>query len=357
MLLPANFDPTKPLSAARFFEAYDLTFQPGDDVPAAALGADRGEKELDFETALRLWLVGYLVYKKDATPTPAETAAEAAERLVKMEDVGGGWWLITTPWGNEGEKVQGKDAAEARRQEIVVKGDTKGVVVTAGGGGWYSITAPWLDDPVRVQGKAAAAVEESMLIEDGPPAGWVPETADAKAARIQAATDAKAALAQQEADEAARVKAEADAVAARDQAEKDAQAAAERAAAEEAQAAADKAAGEQAARDAAANAPPPVTEAPATTVTGAEDGESQPPVPPVDTNGSTAGSSEPEPKELAEVTQEAASVLVMVGDTDWTVTAPWLDAPETFDTAEKAEARQQELRAAGAPDGWVPKEA
>lgn len=52
------------------------------------------------------------------------------------------------------------------------------------------------------------------------------------------------------------------------------------------------------------------------------------------------------------VGEPALSVLISVGDDSWTVTAPWLEGPETFDKVEAAEARQAELREAGPPEGW-----
>ena len=72
------------------------------------------------------------------------------------------------------------------------------------------------------------------------------------------------------------------------------------------------------------------------------------------TQGTGTDGQQQEPAELEPVEGDAASVLIQVGEGDWTVTAPWLDAPETFDTVEAAEARQAELREAGAPEGWTP---
>jgi hypothetical protein len=200
MLLPANFDPSKELVAARFFPAHEMNYGPGDTVKLTKLGDDREDGTLDTDTALRLWMVGYLVYADTYRPTPTETPQDEAERLVKMDDMGGGWFLLTTPWGPEGEKVQGKEAAEARRAELIAKGDTKGVTITGGDGGWYEVNAPWLDAPMKVQGKEAAAVEEALLIEDGPPEGWVPETPEDKAARLQADADRLAAVEKAEAE-------------------------------------------------------------------------------------------------------------------------------------------------------------
>ncbi len=121
-LIPSMFDPSQELVAARFFDAHDKSYEAGDDVSVAPIGKDRGKSDVEYDIALRLWLVGYIVYKKDWRPTPVETPEQEAERVVTMEDTGNGWYLITTPWGEEGEKVHGKEAAEARYAEIVAQG-------------------------------------------------------------------------------------------------------------------------------------------------------------------------------------------------------------------------------------------
>lgn len=59
------------------------------------------------------------------------------------------------------------------------------------------------------------------------------------------------------------------------------------------------------------------------------------------------------PKELDPVEGHAASVLITIEGEKFIVNAPWLEAPEEFDDAAAAEARQGELRAEGPPDGWV----
>jgi len=349
MLLPANFDPTRKLVAARFFPAHEIEFQPGDPVKTTELGKDREDGTLEQDTALRLWLVGYIVYADDYRPTPFETPQSEAERLVQMEDVGGGWYLITTPWGPEGEKVQGKEAAEARRAEIVAKGDTKGVTVTEGENGWYEVNAPWLEEPRKVHGREAADVEEAMLIQDGAPAGWVPETAEEKAARLQADQDRKD----------AQEKAEREAKEAEERAAQEAKDKAEREAAEKAEA-------EHAAALVAAGitvtakgggyyevASPTLAEPVKVRGKDAADAKVAELLDAHKATQGTEGQQE-EPAELEAVEGDAANVLVSVGDNDWTVTAPWLDAPETFDTVEAAEARQAELREAGAPEGWSP---
>lgn len=344
--LPSAFDPSQPLVATRFFPAHDMEFGPGDPVKLTKLGEEREDGTLETDTALRLWLVGYIDYESNYRPTLAETPQAEAERVVQMEELGGGWYLITTPWGPEGERVQGKEAAEERRAAIVAKGDTKGVTLTEGENGWYEVSAPWLDEARKVHGREAAEVEEAMLIQDGPPAGWVPETAEEKAARLQAAADRQAAQekAEREAEEAAA------------RAAQEAQEKAEREAAEKAEA-------EHAAALVAAGivitakgggyyevASPTLAEPIRLRGKDAVDAK----VAELLAAHKEANPVQEEPAELEAVEGDAAHVLIQVGEGNWTVTAPWLDASETFDTVEAAEARQAELRAAGAPEGWTP---
>lgn len=69
------------------------------------------------------------------------------------------------------------------------------------------------------------------------------------------------------------------------------------------------------------------------------------------------GQPEPEPEPELEAERPAADApLVVVTDdgVTWTVSAPWLEGSEEFDTAELADARRNELIAAGAPEGWEP---
>jgi hypothetical protein len=332
--LPSQFDSSRPLVATRFFPAHDMDFQPGQAVNLTPLGDERQDGTLETDTALRLWLVGYIDYESNYLPTPAETAEEEAARVVVLEELGGGWYLITTPWGPEGERIQGKDAAEKRRAELIAKGNTKGVTITGGDGGWYEVNAPWLSEPIKVQGSEAAAVEEAMLIQDGPPAGWKPETEEEKAARLQADADRQAA-----AEEAER-KAEQDAI---DAAERDRAAALEAAGITVTA----KGGGYYEVASPALEEPAKVRGKDAVDAKVAEL---------LAAYQATLGDSgnQQEAAKLEPVEGDAALVLVTVGDNDWTVTAPWLDAPEVFSTVEAAEARQAELRAAGAPEGWTP---
>ncbi len=178
---PTTFKKDEPLVMARFAPLFGKPMHPGDPID---VGTNEGQVPVD--TAIRLWITGFAVYAKNYTRTPVIDPAEENPTLVVLEDLGGGWYLITAPWMPEGEKVQGKDAAEARRQEIVDKGDTKGVTVTGGAGGWYVVDAPWLDEPEKVQGQDAANARADELITEGVPDGWAPLTDEQKAEKLEA---------------------------------------------------------------------------------------------------------------------------------------------------------------------------
>lgn len=49
-----------------------------------------------------------------------------------------------------------------------------------------------------------------------------------------------------------------------------------------------------------------------------------------------------------------ALVVISIDGETYTVSAPWLNQPETFDDPEAADNRQAELRAEGPPEGWKP---
>ena len=222
---PRLFDRTKPLVMARTAQLYEHDVEPGDpleivDEPSDAKG------EITVDIAMRLWLSGQANYA-DAPEAVRVAAQMAAANPVVVEDLGGGWYAITAPWLAQPEKVQGKDAAEERRQAIADKGDTKGVTVEGGDGGWYTITAPWLDEPEKVQGQDAANARADALIAEGPPAGWRLLTDEEKAAKAeqeallaqanrtaQEEVEKAAERDRQEAEEAARERAEAEAEAA-----------------------------------------------------------------------------------------------------------------------------------------------
>lgn len=117
---PSKFDPSKSLVMGRFNTVGGHALAAGSALTIVEEPKERGEVTL--ETATRLWASGTFVYADKAHPTPVESPQDAARRLVAMEETGNGWYLIRAPWLGEGEKVQGREAAEARKAELIEAG-------------------------------------------------------------------------------------------------------------------------------------------------------------------------------------------------------------------------------------------
>lgn len=201
---PRTFDPARPIAMGIFRTVGGHALGPGDPLKIAEDPKERGEVDLD--TATRLWASGTFVYAEEARPTPVESPQDAARRLVAMEELPNSYFLIRAPWLAEGEKIHGREAAEARRDELIEAGQPTaftGVVVTdspmagtgegvqlpgavdaggeplppiqpfqlaeAGSNGWFEITGPGLDEPLKVRGEAAAQAKLAEL-QGGPPA-------------------------------------------------------------------------------------------------------------------------------------------------------------------------------------------
>lgn len=120
LLDPASFDESKPLVMGRFNTVNGHALAPGEPITISEDPKERGEVTRD--TAVRLWSGGTFIYAADARPTPVESPQDAARRLLVMHDLDGGWYLISGPWLGEGEKVQGKDAADKRFAELIEAG-------------------------------------------------------------------------------------------------------------------------------------------------------------------------------------------------------------------------------------------
>jgi hypothetical protein len=120
-----TFDPTKPLVMAKFgtLNSHDLH----GGAPVTIVEEESDEPgEITEEVAERLWNAGRLTYRENARPTPVETVAEAAERLTEVEPLKGSWFMIRAPWIRP-IKVQGREAADAARAEVVRHGIDGGV--------------------------------------------------------------------------------------------------------------------------------------------------------------------------------------------------------------------------------------
>lgn len=227
----------------------------------------------------------------------AEAGDQAPADQVTMTGPAGGRYTITAPWLEEPEVVRGKKNAEERLAELKAEGPPLGfidggsaVTVEGGEGGWYEVSAPWMEAPEKVQGRELAETRQREIHDAGEPDSHSGYTLTPGENGWYAIT--------------------------KDGVETDPPVAL-------------NVQGEDKAREVVAQL---------------RAGET----PEVNTMPA-----EWEPKELEPVEGYAATVLVLQDDGKFTVTAGGRE-PETFDNVEAAEARQAELRAAGAPEGYDP---
>jgi hypothetical protein len=135
------------------------------------------------------------------TPIRARGKAKADETLAQVRKDGppmgwiaggtltgisggdGGWYDVTAPWLEEPERVQGREAAEARQRELHETGEPAyhhGVTLTPGENGWWDVSANWDPENIaKVQGEEAARDLATQWRADGPPADPVTVTAGA----------------------------------------------------------------------------------------------------------------------------------------------------------------------------------
>jgi hypothetical protein len=102
-------------------------------------------------------------------------AAQAAPLVTKTGGSGGSW-SINAPWLDEPIKVRGVANADAMIAQLTEEGPPLGwipggsdVTLIGGEGGWYEISAPWLDEPEKVQGREAAEARQRVLHAEGEP--------------------------------------------------------------------------------------------------------------------------------------------------------------------------------------------
>jgi hypothetical protein len=167
-----KFDPAKPLVATRQMTLLGKDIKGGDPISDLV---DANDVKIDSGILCRLWMTRWADYSEDFRPTPElETQGEGREWMDEADGVSvtegdNGWYTINAAWlGEDGEKVHGIEAAEARAVEVRETGDTKGVEYTHSGGGWYLVSAPWLDEPVKVKGEEAAKEKAAELRASAP---------------------------------------------------------------------------------------------------------------------------------------------------------------------------------------------
>jgi hypothetical protein len=277
MAVRPSFVPGRALVAARVLTYLGIEYAKGDPFPKSGIDS----------LAHRKARIMYDSRRVDFAPEQAVETGPVDPVQIKTKSAG--WYEITAPWLDAPVKVKGKVNSDKRADELREAGPPLGwieggsvVTVSGGDGGWYDVAAPWLDEPERVQGREAAEARQRELHDAGEPDthhgftltdgenGWYVITGAAmqETLKVHGEEDARAAVAKLRAGELVE--------------------------------------------------------------------------------GATI---------ITPVEGPAASVLISVEDDRYVVSAPWLEQPESFDTAEAADARQAELREAGPPEGWVPPEA
>lgn len=246
------FDPNRPLVAARDFTFAGEEFKPGDPFPKPgtppdffarrliarqyeALAVNHAAPDADeaaLDEAIKItgpsggrytitapWLDEPMVVRGKVPAFEAydKIKAEGAPlgwieggTETGVEEAGGGWYHITAPWLDEPEKVQGREAAEARQLELhaagapvkeleAVEGHAASVLISVEADGSFTVNAPWLEAPEAFTDSAAAEARQAELRDAGPPEGWeAPEEgADANSANAGTANDAATGAAEQ----------------------------------------------------------------------------------------------------------------------------------------------------------------
>jgi hypothetical protein len=193
---PKNFDPTQPIVMARNNTVGGHALRAGEALTIVDADEPEGRGEVTLDQATTLWARGTFVYLTDVRPTPVESPQDAARRLIEVDELGGGWYLIRAPWLPEGEKVQGAEATETRKAELIAAGQPTDVVAQAvvvdqpappsnsgplytmteaGSNGYYQISGPGLAEPEKVRGEDKAAARlaelEAAPLQDPPKEG------------------------------------------------------------------------------------------------------------------------------------------------------------------------------------------
>jgi len=230
-----DFDPKRPLVAARGFIFAGVHFERGDKFPPdggdfplrlikrqyearVVNHPEEGESEESLVTmtgpAGGRYKIDAPWFDKPITVRGKVNAEEAFAEIqeegppvdwtegdseVTAEEVGGGWFHIKAPWLDEPEKVQGRDEARALFLSIHAKGapvqeaevePVDGIaasVLVSDDDGKFSVHAPWLDDPEEFDDAKKAELRQFELRGAGPPEGWEPPAEDAGTSENDAA--------------------------------------------------------------------------------------------------------------------------------------------------------------------------
>lgn len=160
------FDTTKPVVATRQMTLLGHEVTGGQVISSLK---DENDVPIDSDVLRRLWLSRWADYESDYTPTPElETHGPGREWMDEAEGVAvteaDGVFTIRAAWlGEDGETVEGEEAAQDRAAEVRLAGDTYGIGYAHSGGGWYLITGPGVPADLKVKGEEAAKAKAEEL--------------------------------------------------------------------------------------------------------------------------------------------------------------------------------------------------
>jgi hypothetical protein len=155
------------LVAAREFRFAGVKYGPGDPFPGKAVDATTISRR-HIERQYNTFAVNH---------AEAEGPAGAADDPISMTGPSGGRYTISAPWLEKPLVIRGKVNAEKALADLREEGAPLGwieggseVEVEEAGGGWFHISAPWLDEDEKVQGREAAEARQREIHDAGPPA-------------------------------------------------------------------------------------------------------------------------------------------------------------------------------------------
>lgn len=158
MAVRPRFDPNREFVAARGFTFAGVPHAAGDPFDKAA--ADRTRLAMLYESRM----INFA--PEDAKPADP----------VQIVQVSGGYYNVSAPWLDEPIRARGKAKMEEAAAQLRADGPPLGWIaggtettVSGGEGGWYEVNAPWLDEPEKVQGREAAEARQRELHDAGEP--------------------------------------------------------------------------------------------------------------------------------------------------------------------------------------------
>ena len=161
------FDPKRPLVAAREFRFAGVPYAKGDPFPKPDGPPSDYFSHRNLSRQYETGAVNHV---------PLDAAEAASEEAIQMTGPSGGRYKITAPWLAEPMIVRGKVLAEQAFEKIKAEGAPLGWIeggtetaIEEVGGGWFAVSAPWLAEPEKVQGRDAAEARQAELHAAGAP--------------------------------------------------------------------------------------------------------------------------------------------------------------------------------------------